>query len=152
MGAQSNNSTIDEPMNALQYNCIPNHQAPSIRATSRNWTFSLESSQFSYNPPEIHSAKPDVVPRLGGSTIEIRGKNFGLENSYPQISIGNRPCIKSSWVSDGLVICIAPAGAGLDLPVHIILCGPDNHLRYVRIIPFPPCRGPDRVLRAVVNF
>lgn len=131
-GGQSNDSTSREPMNALQHNCTFN-QVLNIRAASRNWTFSFESSQFSYNPPEIHSAKPNIVSRLGGSTIEIHGRNFGLEDSYPLISIGNRPCVKSSWISDALIICIAPAGAGLDLPVHIILCGTNNYLRYVRI-------------------
>ena len=129
-GSQLNDSTTKEPTSASHHNCTFN-RVPSIEAILRNWTFSFESSRFSYDPPEIYSAKPDVVSRLGGSTIEIHGKNFGLEDSYPLISIGNRPCIKSSWVSDALVICIAPAGAGLGLPVHIILCGLINHSQYV---------------------
>ena len=51
-------------------------------------------------------------PATGGSTITLRGNNFGPTGSSLSMSIGAAPCTTTSYVSTTSVVCTQPAGTG----------------------------------------
>merc|ERR1711871_472584 len=75
--------------------------------------------KFSYDPPIVTHIFPDVGPTSGMITMTLKGFNFGTRdwrndfgNATLAITVGGEPCIKSIWVSDGIVECLVPPGSG----------------------------------------
>jgi hypothetical protein len=69
-------------------------------------------------PPEITSVTPDTAPSTGGTTITVRGNNFGLSAAdRPSLSVGSARCVRTTWKSTREIECVLPAGAGRDLPL-----------------------------------
>lgn len=54
------------------------------------------------------------IPPTGGTSITIRGSNFGEGNSQLQLSaiIGDTACATTSWVSNSLLTCVPQSGVG----------------------------------------
>ena len=67
---------------------------------------------------------PDVGPTSGMITMTLKNFNFGTRdwsNDFEciiAISVGGKPCIKSIWVSDGVVECLVHLGSAQDIKCH----------------------------------
>jgi hypothetical protein len=75
--------------------------------------------KFSYDPPIVTHLFPDVGPTAGMITMTLKGFNFGTRdwrsdfgNATLAITVGGEPCVKSIWISDGVVECLVPPGSG----------------------------------------
>merc|ERR1711871_526233 len=52
------------------------------------------------------------------------GKSFGVNASkVMKATIGGKPCLKTTWVSDNVITCRVPPGAGANLPVLVSVRG-----------------------------
>mmetsp|Transcript_30490 Transcript_30490/g.72600 ORF Transcript_30490/g.72600 Transcript_30490/m.72600 type:complete len:874 (-) Transcript_30490:139-2760(-) len=80
-------------------------------------------ARWSYLPPKIHSVYPNHATRRGGTVITLSGEGFGRSESYPIATIGGVSCQSTKWISDSVIKCVVPAGAGSKLPVHVTVCG-----------------------------
>jgi hypothetical protein len=75
--------------------------------------------------PILTSALPTYGPTRGGTTVVLRGSNFGI--TPPSITFAGLPCINSvpfavSPLHDTLS-CVSPVGVGADLAVVVAVTG-----------------------------
>jgi len=69
-------------------------------------------SAFGYASPTILRIYPDSGPITGNTHVTITGTNFGRSAaSMPKAYVGKRPCAKTTWVSNQMVLCETPRGA-----------------------------------------
>lgn len=83
---------------------------------------------FSYASPVVGGASWDAggaggVPTTGGTVVEVSGASLGTAASPPAVTVGGVPCEPLEFVSDALVRCPAPPGAGAGLVVALSLGG-----------------------------
>merc|ERR1712000_284731 len=70
---------------------------------SSNTTLNITTIPFVPRPTK-------TLPVYGGMKFYVSGKYFGGRASdLPVATVGGRPCKKTTWVSDSLVVCISPA-------------------------------------------
>ncbi|EFA82641.1 hypothetical protein PPL_04334 [Heterostelium album PN500] len=82
---------------------------------------SLESINFSYNPPTINNV---TSSNTTGSSITIEGLNFVPKNVDPlnsNITINNILCSDIEWIDSSKIICNSPSGIGKDLPLILFV-------------------------------
>jgi hypothetical protein len=82
-----------------------------------------QSALFSYDPPRVLSVEPNHGPHTGGTSVIIRGANFGTTDSFPIATVGGVPCDATKWISDIAVRCVVPRGSGAQLLVQVTVCG-----------------------------
>lgn len=75
---------------------------------------------FSYDPPDVTKLNPDSLTVGQSSWIDIKGFNFGHEDSSPAATIGGKPCNETKWVSDGSILCLAPAFQDLSIQELVV--------------------------------
>jgi thiol-disulfide isomerase/thioredoxin len=78
-----------------------------------------KSATFSYPPSSVKSIKPRTVP-TEGDWIMIIGNGFGaMQTKYLTGMIGERPCVKTVWISSKKVRCQTPPGVGKNISVSV---------------------------------
>ena len=90
-----------------------------------------EKVLFSYDPPVVSHMFPDVGPTTGNITVTFKGINFGTRDwekeighqSPLAITVGGQNCLNSLWVSDSVVECLLPPGAGTRHKVFLTVAG-----------------------------
>lgn len=81
------------------------------------------NNSFSYSPPVISSVSPLTGPTGGGTTIRIRGTNFGENLSgRDRVALGGNLCPYVTWNYTN-IICIIPSGQGTNLPLVVTVNG-----------------------------
>lgn len=81
---------------------------------------------FSFDAPEVTAVTPDVGGRQGGDELIITGSNFGSRfsaNLSIDVVIGSQPCAEVNHINNSVLICTTAPGAGVDLPVSVIVQG-----------------------------
>ena len=73
------------------------------------------AATFNYDGPTITNVSPSMGPVEGGIPITLTGSNFGTNG---MVSIGGQSC-PISFYSHSLIICILPAGQGLNKAVTV---------------------------------
>ena len=80
-------------------------------------------------PIEVFSIEPKFAPRAGNIAATVRGNGFSaVTSSLHQIGrklrvfIGDVPCDETRWVSDTILKCLIPTGAGTNLEVAVSPC------------------------------
>jgi large repetitive protein len=105
------------------------------------------NSLFSYDPPSLTELNAQGAHSTqGGNVVSIVGTNFGTTGTA---SIGGTVCVpvSSGW-SSSLIVCIAPAGQGLNLSVVVTVASQSSSqfLGYSYDAPvvssFSPASGP----------
>ena len=76
-----------------------------------------------YDEPVVTGVNPNHGPTGGGSKITVLGKNFGVQDSRPTVSIGHTPCTLTVWQSDSSIVCTVPAGQGRDHLIEATIIG-----------------------------
>ena len=105
---------------------------------------------FEFDAPLITKLEPDHGPSTGGFTITVVGTNFGTVDSKPQIKLGKRNCMSTSWKSNTEVLCVAPQGEGTSKDVLVDILGQpsksSNEARFSydgpRVSALSPANGP----------
>ena len=78
------------------------------------------SGFFSYLPPAITSVSPATGPIAGGTSITIRGENFG---TAPSLSIGGNPVLQFTQSTHDQIVCTLPPGSGQNKSVVVTASG-----------------------------
>jgi hypothetical protein len=76
-----------------------------------------------YDEPVVTGVSPNHGPTGGGSKITVLGKNFGVQDSRPTVSVGHTPCTLTVWQSDSSIVCTVPAGQGHDHLIEATIIG-----------------------------
>jgi hypothetical protein len=76
-----------------------------------------------YDEPVVTGVNPNHGPTGGGSKITVLGKNFGVQDSRPTVSVGHTPCALTVWQSDSSILCTVPAGEGHDHLIEATIIG-----------------------------
>uniref|UniRef100_A0A674F262 Plexin-B1 n=1 Tax=Salmo trutta TaxID=8032 RepID=A0A674F262_SALTR len=75
--------------------------------------FGLSSERFSYQDPFVMEVSPQRGPMAGGSSLTITGRN--LLTGRPSditVTVGGVPCVISSEVQEGSVVCVTGSSNG----------------------------------------
>uniref|UniRef100_A0A8C8JW33 Plexin-B1 n=1 Tax=Oncorhynchus tshawytscha TaxID=74940 RepID=A0A8C8JW33_ONCTS len=75
--------------------------------------FGLSSQRFSYQDPFVMEVSPQRGPMAGGSSLTITGRN--LLTGRPSditVTVGGVPCVISSEVQEGSVVCVTGSSNG----------------------------------------
>ena len=104
-----------------------------------------EPTDFEYEPPTLLEMLPLSGPTQGGTLVELRGQNFGLETGKVYLISGDykqtrsssgdavfidgrylraHTCAVQSW-SDNTIVCKTPPGQGKNRRVHVQSKGVD---------------------------
>jgi hypothetical protein len=78
---------------------------------------------YEYDEPVVTGVSPDHGPTGGGSKITVLGKNFGVQDSRPTVSVGHTPCTLTTWQSDSSIVCTVPSGQGHDHLIEATIIG-----------------------------
>ena len=78
---------------------------------------------YEYDEPVVTGVNPDHGPTGGGSKITVLGKNFGVQDSRPTVSVGHTPCTLTVWQSDSSIVCTVPSGQGHDHLLEATIIG-----------------------------
>jgi len=78
---------------------------------------------YEYDEPVVTGVNPNHGPTGGGSKITVLGKNFGVQDSRPTVSVGHTPCTLTVWQSDSSIVCTVPAGQGHDHLLEATIIG-----------------------------
>jgi thiol-disulfide isomerase/thioredoxin len=82
--------------------------------------FTKESNKlFSYEPVKIVSLHENIGPAAGKSIFMIKGHNFGGGILTASAFVGERPCLKTEFVHQGVLMCTAPIGGVGQQPVVV---------------------------------
>ena len=77
-------------------------------------------SAFNFSLPSTNTTSPDtVIPsNMKKTNITVTGRNFGLMDFTPDVSIGATFCGITTWVSDSSLICYAARNASHIAPLQ----------------------------------
>ncbi|KAL0977851.1 hypothetical protein UPYG_G00162160 [Umbra pygmaea] len=92
--------------------------------------FGLSSQRFSYQDPFVMEVSPQRGPMAGGTTLTISGRN--LLTGRPSdiaITVGGVPCVISSEVQQGSVVCVT--GSSNSTGDHRVTFHYGNSLRHL---------------------
>lgn len=80
---------------------------------------------FSYLPPAINQVSPQSGPTQGGQTVTLFGVNFGLSAIISFVSPSSGPYCTLTGLgqSHRQIVCIVPAGEGLNVPIQVNVSG-----------------------------
>ncbi|KAA0176321.1 hypothetical protein FNF27_02018 [Cafeteria roenbergensis] len=80
------------------------------------------SSVFSFSgAPRITGASPPTGPSAGGFNLTLAGAELGSSLSdIASVSVNGRRCLQEYFVSSEVVVCTAPPGVGIDLPLRLV--------------------------------
>ncbi len=78
---------------------------------------------YEYDEPVVTGVTPNHGPTGGGSKITVLGKNFGVQDSRPTVSVGHTPCTLTTWQSDSSIVCTVPSGQGHDYLIEATIIG-----------------------------
>jgi large repetitive protein len=101
------------------------HAEITVRAPSDEGVKARGKKFFvNYDSPHVASATPSSGSNAGAFDVELVGKAFGVNASkVMKATIGGKPCLKTTWVSDSVIVCRVPPGAGANLPVLVSVRG-----------------------------
>jgi len=70
-------------------------------------TVVILEKQFSYDAPTLTAIKPGNSPTVGGISVTVWGKNFGVydEGIDHTVKVGFSECTRAIWISDSCVVC-----------------------------------------------
>ena len=68
----------------------------------------IENPVVEIIPPQIVSLSPTEGPTYGENTIAITGTGFGSNAKLVSAFVGTVPCLKTTWLSEKKVLCVAP--------------------------------------------
>jgi hypothetical protein len=91
---------------------------------------------FEIVEPSIENIFPMHGRTVGGDNITLTGHLFGTYDTTPVITIGDTPCIKSTWVSETSVLCSVPRGWGLNRTVKWVADGNEEGVRTTATLRF----------------
>jgi len=82
---------------------------------------SVASGLFDFLPPPfVDGVSPDVGTTAGGTNVTIFGAGFGVSAAdVAEVTVGSRPCVSLTFVSQTELRCVVPAGVGASLPVRV---------------------------------
>jgi len=78
----------------------------------------VSNTFFSYQVPVVTHVNPETGPPAGNFSITVTGSYFGDYDYNQTVLIDEETCLKSRWISNTAMFCIAPAGYGL-VPVAV---------------------------------
>eukprot|EP00960_Hanusia_phi_P060918 764669-Hanusia_phi.AAC.1 len=80
---------------------------------------------FSFDAPVIESVFPGIAATVGGQSITVIGKNFGVfGSSSVTVKVGYTTCSSSAYgLNEYMLICVLAPGAGIKLTVYVALDG-----------------------------
>lgn len=81
-----------------------------------------QQSVFSYDAPVLTDLYGNS-PLSGAAEVTIIGINFGETDTSPTLMLDSVGCSTSTWATNSVAKCIAPVGAGLNLPVVSYMFG-----------------------------
>lgn len=64
---------------------------------------------YSYRPPTVTRVVPAIVPTYGHVWVDVLGANFGARAQRPQAFVGGVECVRTEYVSEEHLRCLAPA-------------------------------------------
>ena len=70
---------------------------------------------------QIDSISPSGGPRAGGTTLTIKGKNFGSSSEGITVFIGLLECKNTAMTRGGDITCVSPPGTGEGLTVSVVV-------------------------------
>jgi len=73
-------------------------------------------SVFTYDAPCLTDLYGNS-PLSGSGAVTIFGMNFGLNDPSPTLYLNSAECISNVWTTSSSVLCVAPVGSGLQLPI-----------------------------------
>jgi large repetitive protein len=81
------------------------------------------SNEFllSYDRPQIDTIQPSTLATSGGQHVTIIGSGFG--EGIAQVSVGDQDCPQDAANNHGQIVCTAPQGQGLNVPVLVTVAG-----------------------------
>jgi hypothetical protein len=65
---------------------------------------------FTYDSPVVTYLSRPNAATSGGSSLTIRGQNFGPADYTPTIAVGGTSCGTTHWRTDSIIVCQVPAG------------------------------------------
>ena len=77
---------------------------------------------FNYSKPFVYTVVPNI-PNANGFELEVVGVNFGWEQTYTAITIGEKPCLNAKWRNDGSLECLMQQDVAGQKNVTITVAG-----------------------------
>lgn len=73
---------------------------------------------FCYDGPILINAIASngrrIVPATGGAGVTVFGRNFGTSDFSNKLRMGDTACQSTVWKADSQMVCMTPAGVGID--------------------------------------
>ena len=77
---------------------------------------------FNYSKPFVYTVVPNI-PNANGFELEVVGVNFGGNDTYTAITIGEKPCLNAKWRNDGSLECLMQQDVAGQKTVTITVAG-----------------------------
>ena len=89
------------------------------------WSNDTDAQTTHYEYREFSISHVSLLhgPTEGGTVLNITGKNFGIRDFDPEISVGGVPCAKSWWISSKMLQCVTPPHFGTNHSILITING-----------------------------
>eukprot|EP00960_Hanusia_phi_P068982 766978-Hanusia_phi.AAC.4 len=84
------------------------------------------SLAFTYNIPSIGGTFPHNIPTTGHVNISIFGGEFGNSASDQRVTINDRECYQTTYVSDTQLTCQSPEGIGKAAKIKVYVSGQEG--------------------------
>ncbi|KAJ1478097.1 hypothetical protein T484DRAFT_2970674 [Baffinella frigidus] len=81
---------------------------------------------FSYDNPLLTAVSPRFGATIGGTTLTLRGDNFGAAANTRSINLGDTSCALIGYTSHTQITCVTPPGVGIIHKVNILVSGLDS--------------------------
>jgi hypothetical protein len=103
----------------------PARRMPVIVVRDGVWSNDTDSASLFYEYREFSVTKitPMRGPTTGGTILNITGKNFGIRDFDPEVTIGGVPCVKTLWLSTTMVQCVTPPNFGTNHSIVLAFQG-----------------------------
>eukprot|EP00240_Pyramimonas_obovata_P007974 CAMPEP_0118949140 /NCGR_PEP_ID=MMETSP1169-20130426/49109_1 /TAXON_ID=36882 /ORGANISM="Pyramimonas obovata, Strain CCMP722" /LENGTH=169 /DNA_ID=CAMNT_0006895703 /DNA_START=263 /DNA_END=768 /DNA_ORIENTATION=- len=83
---------------------VGEHLSPAEMAEQEGIAAQAENTEH----PVVTSVHPPHGPRVGGTVVLIRGRNFGKVGTLLTATIGGQPCDATKWLSPEALHCLVP--------------------------------------------
>jgi hypothetical protein len=111
-------------INDTYIRCMPQPDVLSS-APVRVWVSGQESTEapisYAFDPAVVHSVTPSSGPSLGGTTVVLRGLNFGPSLVAVVVRFGGTPATGVVHVNDTTIICVTPLHVSGVVPISFDL-------------------------------
>ncbi|HKK71720.1 MAG TPA: IPT/TIG domain-containing protein [Candidatus Krumholzibacteria bacterium] len=120
----------------------------SIRVTTAAAAVAVDDSSFGYGAPEVESLEPATLPAVGGTTLTIRGGNFGRASDPRTVTVDGVAADGVIWIGhEQLLVTAPPQLPGREVPVCVVSHGVSGSCATLTIEPpridaLTPASGP----------